>query len=181
MANGVTWLQAIRKALVSGALASVASTVALSLLGKTELNRSAAPLNGPSQWIWGLHAPYENRFSLRYTVLGYAIHHAASVFWASWYEKFRKRLPTGEIPSAVIASAIVTATAAYTVDLHVSPKRLRPGFENRLSNRSLFLVYGTFALGLAGLALIDCYRPPRGPVGRGARASSVSPRTAPVF
>ena len=71
--------------------------------------------------------------------------------------------------SNLARAAIVTATAAYTVDLHVSPKRLRPGFENRLSNRSLFLVYGTFALGLAGLALIDCYRPPRGPVGKGAR------------
>ncbi|MBA4143795.1 MAG: hypothetical protein H0X43_12550 [Nitrosospira sp.] len=161
MGSTDTWGQAIRNGLVSGAVASIASTISLSLLGKTELNRSAAPINGPSQWIWGRHAPYENCFSLRYTIVGYAIHHAASVFWAIGYERLRKRLPAPEMPSAVVASAIVTATAAYTVDFHLTPKRLTPGFENRLSERSLLLVYGTFALGLAASALLDCYRTPR--------------------
>jgi hypothetical protein len=39
------------------------------------------PINGSSQWIWGRQAPFENRFSVRYTIVGYAIHHAPSVFW----------------------------------------------------------------------------------------------------
>lgn len=152
-----TWNRAVRKSLVSGSVASVVSTIALSVLGKVELGRSAAPVNGPSQWIWGRHAPYEDCFSLRYTIVGYAIHHAASVFWAIWYEKLRQRSVPAESPIAVLAPAVVTASAAYAVDFHLSPRRLTPGFENRLSQRSLLMVYGTFALGLAATALMDQY------------------------
>jgi hypothetical protein len=70
----------LRKALVPGAAASILSAISLAILGKSELNRSAAPVNGPSQWVWGRHAPFENGLSLKYTMLGYAIHHATSVF-----------------------------------------------------------------------------------------------------
>jgi hypothetical protein len=150
-----TWSQTIRNALISGAVASVASTIALSLLGKAELGRSAAPVNGPSQWIWGRHAPYQNRFSLRYTIVGYAIHHAASVFWAFWYEKLRQRFALTKNDPAVLAPAVATAVAAYAVDFHFTPKRMTPGFENRLSKRALLIVYGSFAVGLAAAALID--------------------------
>lgn len=156
-----TWSQAVRNALISGAVASVASTISLSILGKVELGKSAAPVNGPSQWIWGRHAPYENRFSLRYTIVGYAIHHAASVFWAIWYEKLRQQLPSPESAATVLAPAVAATAAAYAVDFHFTPKRLTPGFENRLSKRSLLMVYGTFALGLAAAALADRYRAPR--------------------
>lgn len=54
----------------------------------------------------------------------------------------------------MLAPAVVTAVAAYTIDFYLIPKRLTPGFENRLSKRSLFFVYGTFALGLAVPALL---------------------------
>jgi hypothetical protein len=148
---------AFGNALVSGTVASITSTVALSMLGKAELDRSAAPLNGPSQWIWGRHAPYQNRFSLRYTIVGYLIHHSASVFWAIWYEKLRQRLPPAGNAVAVLAPAVVITTAAYAVDFHFTPQRLTPGFEHRLSKRSLLTVYGAFALGLAATALIDRY------------------------
>ena len=149
------WSRAIRAGLVSGAVASIASTIALSILGKVELGKSAAPVNGPSQWIWGRHAPYQDRFSLRYTIVGYAVHHAASVFWAIWYEKLRQRLAPAKSTAAVLAPAVATTAAAYAVDFHFTPKRLTPGFENRLSQPSLLIVYGTFALGLAATALID--------------------------
>ena len=45
-----TWGKALRKAMASGG-ASVLSTISLALLGKSELGRAAAPVNGPSQWI----------------------------------------------------------------------------------------------------------------------------------
>jgi hypothetical protein len=151
------WKHAFGNALVSGTVASITSTVALSMLGKAELDRSAAPLNGPSQWIWGRHAPYQNRFSFRYTVVGYLIHHAASVFWAIWYEKLRQRLPPADTAIAVVAPAAIITTAAYAVDFHLTPQRLTPGFEHRLSNRSLLTVYGAFALGLAATALLGRY------------------------
>ena len=152
-----TWNQAFRNALISGTVASIVSTISLAFFGKTELNKSAAPVNGPSQWIWGKHAPYQNRFSLQYTVVGYAIHHAASVFWAILHEKLRQRMTPANNTVATIAPALVTTAAAYVVDFHVIPKRLTPGFEHRLSKRSLLIVYGTFALGLATAALVDRY------------------------
>jgi hypothetical protein len=149
MSKKIPWYQIIRHSLISGSVASIFSAFSLSLLGHRDLNRSAAPINGPSQWIWGRHAPYENRFSFRYTVVGYCIHHAASIFWAIGYERFIKnRTTTNKIYSAV-APAIYTAATAYIVDFFLVPKRLTPGFENRLSKRSLVWVYGTFALGLS--------------------------------
>lgn len=158
MARGhKTWSQAFRNGLISGTLASIISTISLTISGKTELNKSAAPVNGPSQWIWGRHAPYENRFSLQYTVVGYAIHHAASVFWAILHEKLRQRMRPANSTVAAIAPALATTAAAYIVDFHVIPERLTPGFEHRLSKRSLLIVYGTFALGLATVTLMDRY------------------------
>lgn len=150
-----SWSQATRDGLVSGTIASVASTIALSILGKAELGKTAAPINGPSQWVWGRHAPYQDHFSLRYTIVGYAIHHAASVFWALWYEKLRQRLGPAESAASALAPAVITAATAYAVDFHFTPKRLTPGFERRLSQRSLLMVYGAFALGLAATALVD--------------------------
>ena len=149
------WSSLIRDSLVSGTVASIASAIVLLLRGKVELGKSAAPVNGPSQWIWGLHAPYQDHFTLRYTIVGYGIHHVASVFWAIWYEKLRQQFPPAETTTAVLAPAVATAAAAYTVDFHCTPKRLTPGFERRLSQRSLFMVYAAFALGLAATALID--------------------------
>src|SRR5690349_14866869 len=95
---GKTWRQTMHDAWLSGSAASISSTRCLAGVGKGELNRSAAPINGPSQWIWGRHAPYKNRFSLRYTVVGYLIHHAASVFWAILYEKLRQRTARANTP-----------------------------------------------------------------------------------
>ena len=151
--NHKTWAGAFRRGLVSGTIAGIVSTISLAILGKAELGKPAAPVNGPSQWIWGKHAPHENRFTLRYTVLGHLVHHASSVFWAVLYERLRQRLRK-EKKAAAIASALVTA-AAYAVDFHVVPQRLTPGFERRLSKRSILLVYGSFALGLAMVALAD--------------------------
>jgi hypothetical protein len=160
---------------VSGSAASIASTICLLLAGKAELNRLAAPINGPSQWIWGRHAPYENRFSLQYTIVGYLIHHAASVFWAILYEKLRQRMAGADAATAAIVPAAATTTAAYIVDFHFTPKRLTPGFEHRLSKGNLLMVYGSFAIGLAAVALADrCRRGP--PVSRPSSPADGYPR-----
>lgn len=152
-----TWGKTFHKAAVSGSVASILSTISLAILGKSELDKTAAPVNGPSQWIWGRHAPFKNRFSWQYTVVGYAIHHAASIFWAILHEKHQEQLDPTVSSRALIIPAIVTTAAAYVVDFYVVPKRLTPGFEQRLSKGALFIVYGTFALGLAGGALITRY------------------------
>jgi hypothetical protein len=146
-----TWKQALRRGVVSGSIASIASATALAACGKRELDDAAAPLNGPSQWLWGEGAACADGFSARHTVAGYLVHHAMSVFWAVLYEKFRRH----PLPSAAAAlPAIATSAGACFVDYCLTPKRLTPGFEKRLSRGSLLLVYGAFAAGLAVSALM---------------------------
>lgn len=143
-----SWSAAFGRALLSGSAASVASALALAWRGKHELDDPVAPLNGPSQWIWGKGAPYQDGFSARHTVVGYAIHHLASVFWALFYEKAR---PQDRNP---VAPAALAAAVSSFVDYRLTPERLTPGFEKRLSRKSLVLVYAAFGLGLALPSLI---------------------------
>ena len=142
-----TWPQAIRAGLVSGACASLASTLVLARAGRRELGSAATPLNGPSQWVWGREAPYADGFSFRHTVVGYVVHHLAATFWAIPYEKWR----AARYPVASVAAATVIANV---VDFRLTPERLKPGFQNRLSRPSIGIAYVAVALGLlAGGAL----------------------------
>jgi hypothetical protein len=141
-----------RDALASGAIAALASSVALLAFGQREAGDSAAPMNGPSQWIWGRYAPYRKGYSWRYTAVGYAVHHFAATFWAFLYEALRPGRRGAGAP-ADAAAAIATAAIANVVDYRFTPQRLQPGYEKRLSRRSLFVVYAAFAAGLAAGAL----------------------------
>ena len=51
------WKHAFGNALVSGTVASITSTVALSMLGKAELDRSAAPTQRPEPMDMGAARP----------------------------------------------------------------------------------------------------------------------------
>jgi hypothetical protein len=48
----------------------------------------------------------------------------------------------------------VSTTAAYVVDYHLTPRRLRPGFKKHVRTPSMFIIYGAFALGLAAASII---------------------------
>lgn len=141
----------LRKAMISGSIASLLSAIFLAILGKGELGKTAAPINGPSQWVWGKYASFLNYFSWRYTGVGYVIHHAASIFWALFYEKINP----GKNCQGIVIPTLMVSVVAYIVDFYVVPKRFSPGFERRLSKGSLFVVYGIFALGLAGGSYIN--------------------------
>jgi hypothetical protein len=137
-------------ALLSGSAASFVSSLTLAACGRVEGCDAAGPLNGPSQWLWGSDAPYARGFSVRHTVVGYAIHHLASIFWAVAYESLR---PRAKAAAPTIAAAAATAITASIVDYRFTPKRFRPGFEKRISRPSLALVYVAFAAGLAAATL----------------------------
>lgn len=148
------WKTAFRRGAIAGATSSLASTVALALLGKGEANSTYAPTNAISHWIWGDKAARHEGPSMRYTVPGYLIHHASSMFWAVLFERLagpvldqRKAGPT------LAASAAASAVACFT-DYNLTPRRLRPGFEAHLSRPSLAVVYATFGLGLAAGAML---------------------------
>lgn len=137
----------------------MASTLALSICSKLEEGHAAGAINGPSQWVWGEQEAYAREASLRHTAVGYAIHHASSIFWALFYEHLFGRSRARELKELstfqIGAEAAVTAAAAYVVDYHVAPKRLRPGFKKHLGPKSIAVTYVAFA---AGLGLVTWIR-----------------------
>lgn len=153
------WKDALRDAVVTGTTASLTSTAALAVCGEVETGRPLAPTNAISHWYWGDRAARATRFSWRHTVLGYVTHHGASIFWALVYEKLFGARRTHQSPAGALADAAAVAALACFVDYRLTPHRLQPGFEQRLSRRSLFAVYASFGAGFAlGGALLTLWR-----------------------
>lgn len=144
-----SFVRTLRRAWGSGSSASLASTSVLIQSGVHDCSSAIAPVNAVSHWIWEDKALRQNGASLRYSVTGYGIHHAASVFWALFYEKMIHRRAAPPSNTAVVASAATVAAVACLVDMRCTPERLTPGFERRLSKPSLFMVYTAFGIGLA--------------------------------
>jgi hypothetical protein len=143
------WPQAAQDALGSGTTAAVISTLALAMRGKAETGSPVAPINAISHWIWGDRSARRDAPSARYTLVGYLTHHAASIFWALFYERwFGKAKDRGDVATALAGGAAISALACF-VDYELTPRRLRPGYEKRLSKPSLAVVYVTFGIGLA--------------------------------
>ena len=143
-----TWGEAVRDGAVSGSIASLASTAALAACGECEDGSPHAPTNATSHWLWGERATRQDEASLRYTLVGYTIHHLSATFWAVIFERWFGRIADrGEIAPAAAGAALVSGLACL-VDYTVTPPRLRPGFEKRLSAPSLCLVYAAFGAGL---------------------------------
>jgi hypothetical protein len=142
-----SWEVAFRRAVWSGSAAALLSAATLAICGKVEHNAAAGPLNGPSQWIWGQRAARRRKPSVRHTLVGYAIHHVASLGWAMLHEKH----VSGRAHSraAHLLAGAATAAFACAVDYRVARGRLQPGFDKQLSRTSLTLVYAAFGLGLA--------------------------------
>ena len=143
------WKQVLREGAIAGSAASVASAAALVAAGRSENSHAAAPLNAISHWIWDRPALYKNQPSLRHTLVGYLVHHGASIFWATLHARAWCWRPQAKKPAAVVAGAAATAAIACVVDYRLTPRRLTPGFEHRLSHGSMAAVYMCFALGLA--------------------------------
>lgn len=149
-ATGKAWLT---QAFVAGGLASILSTAMLVVCGRRDAGTATAALNAPSHWLFGREALHANRPSWRHTLSGLLIHHGSSLFWGLLYSRLlhqlRKPAPLAQGMARPALGAIgITALAAW-VDFRFVPERLTPGFEHRLSNKSLALVYGAFAVGLA--------------------------------
>jgi hypothetical protein len=144
----LTWREAFLQALVTGSVASMTSTAALSLCGLIEEGRWAAPNNAPSQWVWGEREAYRRRPSVRHTLVGYLVHHAMSIAWATVHAKCFSRPGECATTRARLVQSATTAAVACFVDYRVARGRLQPGFDKHLSRPSLAVVYASFALGL---------------------------------
>jgi hypothetical protein len=135
-------------ALFAGSVAALCSSAVVTLCGHLENRRALAPHNGPAQWIYGTQAAHRREVSCSHTLVGYAIHHLSSVWWA--YVQ-RRLFPARHARSvaAHLGQGAITAVMANIVDYKVVPKRLQPGFEKHISRTSLVAVYAAFGVGLA--------------------------------
>jgi hypothetical protein len=147
-ASWTPWSRTLQRAAISGSVASVLSTLTLAVLGRREAGSAPAPINAVSHWFWGERAARQDGLSLRYTLAGYLTHHAAAIFWALFFERLFGRR-TQRDPATALATGAAVATLAAVVDYTITPKRLTPGYEKRLSPPSLVVVYTAFAIGLA--------------------------------
>ena len=140
---------AFRSILALTASTTAATTAAIAVCGATELRNAAAPLNAVSHIAWGDAAFQQNGTSARYTGLGTALNAAAMASWCVLHHAIFRPDRRGPGLAGALARGAVTASAAYVVDYYVVPKRLTPGFEERLTGRSMFAVYAALALGFA--------------------------------
>lgn len=176
----------MRDALLSGSLASLASTAVMVAAGRRQAREPAAPVNAVSHWIWGDAAFREKEPDLRHTAAGYAIHHGAALMWATFHAKAWGRHPRAQEVLPTLAASAVTASVACFVDYQLTPHRFKPGYEQHLSRPVLAGLYGAFALGLAAGTLALARRRARavsGSTGRSqaltrSRACSSTPLTA---
>lgn len=149
------WTMAVlREALVAGSCASVLSACALAWAGHSEVRSAVAPLNAVSHWRWGRNALHQRGFSARHTLLGYSIHHCASIWWATIHAAAMMNRRQSQEPAAVAAAALVTSAIACLVDFKCTPERLKPGFEHHLSRPKLGVIYLAFAAGLTMGAML---------------------------
>lgn len=141
----------IRDVSSASAAATATTTAATLLLGATRDTSPWAPLNAVSHILWGDEAALHTEPSATYTATGAALNGGAMVMWAAAHESLRRLLPPGPAASVVAGASI--AAAAYVIDYHVVPRRLTPGFEKRLSGRSMFWIYAALAAGLAASSI----------------------------
>ena len=141
----------IRDCLISGAVGGALSHIAASICSRKEQGRSELPMHAVSHIAWGDAPEAHKGHTLHNMLIGSALHHGASVFWAGFFEALFGRRAERSTSAALVGGATV-ATAAYVTDYHIVSDRFKPGFEAYLSNRALFIVYAALALGLAGAA-----------------------------
>ena len=143
----------MRRSLVSGTIAGLGVMATAALAGRKETGSWAAPLNATSHILWGDKAASVNRVSPKYTLPGIVLTHASAVFRAALYEELfgnRQRRANMRVPvwEPLLGGASIAALA-YANDYHLMPRRLTPGYEKRVSGRSLATIFGALALGLA--------------------------------
>lgn len=143
------WRDTVARGALTGSVASATSALTLALCSQGENRSPFSAVNAVSHWLWGDKAARKDQPSVRYTLLGYGIHHASSVFWGVLFERWFRKVLARRDAASTAASGMAMAAVACFVDYKMTPQRLHPGYEQRLSTASLTLVYAAFGAGLA--------------------------------
>ena len=138
----------------SGALAAATTTAAAAICGQLEERQPIGPINAVSHILWADRAARQTKFSLKHTLTGAVLNAGAVTSWALLQELvFGRRQRRATVVEAITEGVAISALA-YVTDYYLVPDRLTPGFEKRLSNKSLGAVYGVLAISLAAGALM---------------------------
>lgn len=143
----------IRLAFFCGVGAATSTIAALTLLARAEDKSPLSPLNATSHSFAGPEAGREEDFRPLLTGPGIATNIAASFFWGSVTAALLTRQKSPSRVQSVATAAAVTGLAGL-VDYGLVPKRLTPGWEHALRNRSVVAAMAAMGIGLAGGALI---------------------------
>jgi hypothetical protein len=140
----------VRDTLRAGSLAAVTTTATAAACGKVETGSASAPVNAISHILWGDRAARVNHPTLKHTLVGALLNTAAVTMWAGVFSAlFGARRHVPRTWPARLAQGAFVAGSAYVVDYALVPNRLTPGFEKRLSGRSLLAIYTVLAASLA--------------------------------
>jgi hypothetical protein len=135
------------RALVSAALSSLTAVALASALGRLSGRSPAEPMNAVGSHVAGEQADGRTGFSLQSTLPGVLINLGGCLFWSNVVEWWVREQPLAGSRDMLQRGAIA-ASLAYLVDYHGLPRRLRPGYERKLSKPQLLLVYSSLALTL---------------------------------
>ena len=135
----------IARTLLTSAVTSAATTTALLLLSSKDTGHAAAALNATSHIVWGDKATKYEQWDVRHTLVGGLLNAGAMGFWSA----VQALLPEPRTVFGAARNATLVTALAYATDYHLVPKRLNPGFEQRLSRKSLFGAYAVLAASLA--------------------------------
>ncbi len=139
------WDETLRNALIAGSIVSVFTLAAVALRGRADSGSAVAPINATTHVVYGPEAGTIEAPDLGHTLPGLAINAGASVLWAGVYERlFGRMADRGDLGKAVLGGGVV-AGLAYLLDYHLLPKRLTPGWEERVSGRSLAMIFAVMA------------------------------------
>lgn len=155
------WARTGLSATITGTVAGITTMTALALLARAENRRALQPINATSHWLHGEGAGDIEEADAPHTLVGAATNHAAAIFWAVPLELWLASQPPRP-PLLLLRDATLVSALAAVVDYGLVPKRLTPGWEEALSNRSVAAGFGAMALGLfAGALLTQGLRHPR--------------------
>jgi len=141
----MTIASAIARTLLTSAATTAATTATLCLLSSRDTGHPAAALNATSHILWGEKARGHDQWDVRHTLTGALLNAGAMGLWSVVLGFLpRPRSALGAVRNGTIVSAL-----AYVTDYHVVPQRLTPGFEQRLSPKSIFSTYAVLAASLA--------------------------------
>ena len=133
----------VREGIRAGIVAAAATAGALVALGRSH-GAALRPLNSVAHMLVGSRAYYMEGASW-ITAVGIAVHLLSVTAWGVILSFATTRIRGWTL----YAAAVLFASATWTIDYHIVPDRLRPGFESGLSGAEIAIVYIVLGLSLA--------------------------------